>query len=158
MISQRGNFLEMDDFKNIAPKLSEVKRENPFSVPQNYFDDFNSRLYAKIEAGETVKKPKVYIRYLRPIIGIAAGLALIITLVYGPINRTKNGQTADIGLYSSDSSSESDLLSMIGNIDDNSLLAIMENNQKDEPIGKEEIVDYLSSNMSSYEIYLNLTE
>jgi hypothetical protein len=158
MNSQRGNLSKMDDFKNIAPKLSEIKKGNPFSVPNNYFDDFNARLNTRIKSHETIKKPNAFIRYLKPAIGLAAGLALVFTLVYRPFGKVSNKQTANFEYFSPDTSVGKEFIGIIGDLDDNSLLAIMENNQKEESFDKEEVADYLSSNLSSYEMYLNLTE
>lgn len=41
----------MDDLKNIAPKLSKIKREVPFKVPNGYFEQFPDRLKKRIKKG-----------------------------------------------------------------------------------------------------------
>jgi hypothetical protein len=158
MDSQTANLNEMEDIKDRAPKLSGLNRENPFGVPKNYFDDFYARLETKLEPTPIVKRPSAFIRYLKPMVGLAAGFALVFTLVYWPLNRTKNTQTASTGNYYFEGAEDADILSMFGNIDEKSLLAILDYTQEEESFSNDEIVEYLSSNMSSYDVYLNLTE
>jgi|WetSurMetagenome_2_1015567.scaffolds.fasta_scaffold616961_2 hypothetical protein len=158
MNSQRGNLSKMDDLKNIAPKLSEIKKGNPFSVPINYFDDFNTRLNARIKSHETIKKPNAFIRYLKPAIALAAGLALVFTLVYWPFGKITNKQTVKLEYFSPDSSVGKEFFGIIGDLDDNSLLAIMDKSQEEVTYSDEDLISYLSSNLSSYDIYLNLAE
>ena len=47
----------MKELKNIAPELSKIKKENPFKVPEHYFDDFSARLQMKLDA-EKMEVPK----------------------------------------------------------------------------------------------------
>lgn len=42
----------MDELNKIAPKLSELKKQNSFQVPDNYFEDFPSRIQGKISTPE----------------------------------------------------------------------------------------------------------
>jgi len=77
----------MNKLRKIAPRLSKIKKENPFRVPDNYFDDFSARLAVKLEAEkEVLPQPKnPIIRYLKPVLGLAASFALIFMLVYWPL-------------------------------------------------------------------------
>ena len=87
----------MDEIKKIAPKLSEIKKENPFEVPPRYFDDFSARLQMKIVAEKTIMhSPKNrFIQFLRPALGLAASLAIIFSLVYFPLKTYKNSLFSD---------------------------------------------------------------
>ena len=77
----------MDELKEIAPKLSKMKQESPFGVPDNYFDDFSARLQMKIETEKTIlpNQQNRIIQFLKPAIGLAASFALIFMLVYWPL-------------------------------------------------------------------------
>lgn len=43
----------MDKKENISDKLSELRKENSFSVPEDYFDNFQQRLQARIQTEKT---------------------------------------------------------------------------------------------------------
>ncbi len=71
---------DMDEMKNIAPKLSNIKKENPFKIPEGYFDNFSSRLSEKIHGGETRGFYKKYVLTLKPyLVAAALIVAVIIT-------------------------------------------------------------------------------
>lgn len=67
-------------------KLEDIKKDNPFKVPDNYFDDFYSRLENKLEK-EKVKTHKII--YLKPLFAIAASIMLIL-LLSKPISISEN--------------------------------------------------------------------
>ena len=77
----------MDELKNISPKLSEIKKENPFRTPDNYFDDFSARfdLAQKQEESKPLEKKTNIVQILKPALGLAASFALIFMLVYVPL-------------------------------------------------------------------------
>ena len=77
----------MDESKNKFSELSELKKEQPFRVPNHYFDDFSARLQNRLDA-ESMKVPEpqnLIIRVLKPALGLAASFALILMLVYWPL-------------------------------------------------------------------------
>jgi len=87
----------MKELEKIAPELSKIKKENPFRVPENYFDDFSARLQVKLEAEENavpVKKNNI-IRYLKPALGLAAGFALVFSLAYWPLKTLTPDRTVE---------------------------------------------------------------
>lgn len=47
---------EFDDLRNIAPNFSRIKKQNPFEVPQNYFDKLPSILHEKCVEAEELKE------------------------------------------------------------------------------------------------------
>ena len=53
----------MDKKKVISNKLQNGKGENPFSVPQNYFDDFQQRLQEKVNA-----EKKIFLHKKQPLL------------------------------------------------------------------------------------------
>ena len=71
----------MTSKKTIETTFREGK-QNPFKVPEGYFDDLDSRVLDKIRLQEQSKRPARI--YLRPYFAVAAsisGLALIIYIV-----------------------------------------------------------------------------
>ncbi len=71
---------DMDEIKNIAPKLSNIKKENPFKIPEGYFDNFSSRLSEKIHGRETPGFYEKHVLTLKPyLVAAALIVAVIIT-------------------------------------------------------------------------------
>jgi len=64
----------------------EWDKRNPFTVPEGYFDQFPSRLMSKIgQVESSPPKGVVWIKYLRPSLGLAASLILVALLLYVPV-------------------------------------------------------------------------
>lgn len=150
----------MNELKNIAPKLSEIKKERPFRVPDNYFDDFSSRLHTRLEAEKQVlPKPKSrIIRFLKPAIGLAASFLLIFMLVYWPIKSFLPNYLANKNAPSETVITEEDTyMSILEKMDENSFFALLSDSSEEEKVddfNDEELMSYVSSNFSDYEIYL----
>lgn len=145
----------MDELKKIAPELSKIKKENPFRVPDNYFEDFSARLQLRLEAEKegVNKKQNRVIQFLNPAIGLAAGFALIFTLSYWPLRIfTPNEQAKNITtIYS-----ESEMLyaSWVEGIDENSFYAMLDNPNGSVHFTDEDLADFVNTNSSEYDIYL----
>lgn len=148
----------MDSLKNKTPKLTEIRKENPFRVPPEYFDDFYTRLQLRIEEETEVKKAGSVIRFLKPAISIAASIALIFMLVYWPLSRVGNIQTAEINSEYPGYNIENVIIGIMERMDDNSLLTVFEGEPEEDAFSDEELISYLSSNLSDYEIYMESTE
>ena len=144
----------MDELKNISPKLSRLKKEVPFKVPDNYFDDFSARLQMKLEAEKkNVVTPKNRIvQFLKPALGLAASFALIFMLVYWPLKSFTPSQEAtnDLQIEMPDS----EYLNIVEGMDDNSFYALLEESAESVDLNDEELLSYVSANVSDYDIYL----
>jgi len=85
----------MNDMKKANNNLSKINKDNPFQIPEDYFDDFPLRLSEKIHAR---KAPGIYEKYLlalRPYMAIAAlfiGVVIIGTIFYNVFSPEKNIQ------------------------------------------------------------------
>lgn len=147
----------MDDLEKIAPTLSEIKKEIPFRVPPHYFDDFSARLQMKIEAEKTVlPSPKNrIIQFLKPALGLAAGFALVFILVYFPLKTYKNGQLAQNTVQSNELTND-DYISLLEGMDDNSFYALLSEPVTNHEYSDEELITYLSSNVTDYDIYMEI--
>lgn len=145
---------EMKELEKIASELSKIKKENPFRVPENYFDDFSARLQSKLDAEQNavpVKKNNI-IRYLKPAIGLAAGFALVFSLAYWPLKTLTPNQTAESDVQEI---SVSDMLfaSAVEGIDVNSFYELLEKPAGNEQLSDEDLANYVNTNVSEYEIY-----
>lgn len=156
MNSQKANLNEMEDIKDRAPKLSGINPGNPFGVPKNYFDDFYARLETKLEPAPIVKKPNAFVRYMKPVIGLAAGFALVFTLLEWPLN-VFNKHT-DLSNYSIENTLENQYIGMLEDVDDNSLFALLENGYQEDQITDEVLTNYLTDNLSDYDVYMEISK
>jgi len=145
---------EMKELENIAPELLKIKKENPFRVPENYFDNFSARLQAKLDAEQNavpVKKNNI-IRYLKPAIGLAAGFALVFALAYWPMKTLTPNRVAENNVQELNVN-EMLFASAVEGIDENSFYELLEDRGDEEQLSEEELANYVNTNVSDYEIY-----
>lgn len=145
---------EMKELENIAPELSKIKKENPFRVPENYFEDFSARLQSKIDAEQNAVpgRRNNIIRYLKPAIGLAAGFALVFSLAYWPLKTLTPNRIAENNVQEM---SVNDMLfaSAVEGIDENSFYELLESRGEEEQLSDEDLASYVNTNVSEYEIY-----
>ncbi len=149
----------MNDLKNTAPGLSKLKNEQPFSVPDHYFDDFSSRLQMKLdkEKEEVLPQKKTRIvRFLKPAIGLAASFLLVFILVYWPVNSFLPRYLANRNeAPEMEQTQEETYFAVIERMDENTFYSILEDQtEEEEPFNDTELMNYVSSNISEYELYL----
>ncbi|KAF0236966.1 MAG: hypothetical protein FD181_2296 [Prolixibacteraceae bacterium] len=144
----------MIELNKIAPELSKIKKENPFRVPENYFEDFSARLHERLEVEKTgvPKYKNKVIQFLKPAIGLAAGFALIFTLSYWPFRIfTPNEQAKNITAVNSES--EMLFASWVEAIDENSFYAMLDNQNGSVYFTDDDLADFVNTNSSEYDIY-----
>ncbi len=148
----------MNELEKLAPELSKIKKKSPFRAPDNYFDTFYPRLKIKIHEEYSGKRAPV-IKFLRPALQLAAGLALLAILMYGAFTYLLPGRIIRIKDYAEATLTEEERISaLIEKIDENSFFTLIQEpaqeerheNQQD----NEELLNYLSYNVSDYEIFL----
>lgn len=153
----------MNELRKIAPKLSKIKKEQIFNVPDKYFDDFYARMQYRLET-ETQPLPSKtnpVIRIFKPILGLAASFALVFMLVYFPIRlyMPKYFAKNKPAVIKSTNKEDDDFRNILENMDENSFFALISEQASIEqtsyePFNDEELLSYISSNVSEYEIYL----
>ena len=144
----------MEENEKIESELSKIKKENPFKVPEHYFDDFAARMQIKLMAEKEPDKGKQvrFMDYIKPVIGIAASFALIMLLVYVPLKTfIPHATNTTAGTDFSDT----ELLNLVEDIDENSFFALLEETEESETFTDDELTAYVSANFSEYEIYVN---
>ena len=145
----------MNNLDNKKTELSKLKREYPFGVPDNYFDDFSSRLQINLEAEKKAipKKENRIIQFLKPAIGLAAGFAIIILLVNWPLKSHLPEQVVNNNNAETEFNNE-EYLSLVESIDENSFYALLDEPATSVEFSDEDLMNYVSANISEYEIYL----
>jgi hypothetical protein len=138
---------------NIPDILREAGKELPFRIPDRYFDDFQSRLQARLknEIKDSPERKITHIRYLKPAIGLAAACAAIALLVFNPF-RGNNGQ-ADLAQMNI-TSDEMRIINLVEPVDDNTFFNLLENDAQEEKIDRNELEVFIATNYSDYDIYL----
>lgn len=147
----------MDDLRENTPELSKIKKENPFRVPDNYFDDFSARLQLKLETEKkALAAPKNrIIQYLKPAISLAASFALIFLLVYWPLKTFLSGEVADNNSAVIESyNDETQYLTLLESIDENSFYVLLEEPKPTVEFSDDELINYISTNISDYELFV----
>jgi hypothetical protein len=144
----------MDELKDIGPLLSGIKKDSPFSVPEGYFDHFQTRLKVAIHARES----KLQVRYpyiLRPY--MAAAVLLIIALIAGTLVFRINHSSRDERRFSAELSRAVEL--ELYSISAETILEMMTTDQGSRqiqnPNGSEDMINYLLDEDFNEEELLN---
>ncbi len=133
------------------------KMESGFTVPEGYFESFGERLNQRMEE---VQRPSRYIsmlNYLKPALGLAAGLALLLTLYLHPFVSQKQAviidvqNATDLSLIEETDPLLNTYSSMISDGQFFSALSEMEEYDASK-ISKDGLAEYLVSNCSDFEI------
>jgi len=132
----------MNELKNTGRGLSDIRKGNPFEVPDRYFEDFSARLNDRIHA-EKGNSKKDYALTWRPY--AAAAILLVVALLAGGYFLINNqGSKAD-RLFHTEISQvvEQELYS----ISEETILEVLEVNTYETPAGSaissEEAIEYL---------------
>ena len=145
---------EMDESNNIGPMLSGIKKGAPFSVPDGYFDHFQTKLKGAIHARES----KRLIRYpyiLRPY--MAAAVLLIIALIAGTLVFRIDHSSRNERRFSAELSRVVEL--ELYSISEETILEMMTTDQGSiqiqNPNGSEDMINYLLDEDLNEEELLN---
>jgi hypothetical protein len=133
------------------------KMETGYTVPEGYFDSFGDRLKLRMEVKESVSRPAGILFYLKPALGLAAGLAIIVTVYLHPygnqqaviLSKLQNSQ-----VVSSDDQTDALSNTYASIVSDGQFIsALTEMDEYDaSKMSKEALADYLASNCSDFEI------
>jgi hypothetical protein len=135
----------MEDFSKIAPLLSKIKKDNPFSVPDGYFSELT---IVTEEKNSQSKKQNTKIRFLhsaRPFVAIAASIILIFSvwLIFSPKSSVKT-QNSVIAIDTMNEMAEMNLYK----INDRELMQIISDEEIKENVNvtldSDAIIEYLS--------------
>lgn len=145
----------MDELHKISPSLSKIKKDPPFQVPENYFEDFQEGLNKKIHSQSKVPVIERRILAFKPY--LAAAVLIIIALVSGNlIFKNINERRAEQHLQTEISEVVEWELYYIS---EETILEVMNYTgyQEDMPIqdGDDEIIDYLMNEDIPYDELIN---
>ena len=144
--------------ENIENLLGKLSRQQPFYVPENYFETFADRLQSRIEDKEQSVRKKSLFLYMKPALSIAASIALFMLLVYVPITKFF---PSDKGYISHNQTSKDSVglipVELITYFTEGQFLsAVSEMNELDKrKLSPDSLADYIAANYNDYEIIAN---
>lgn len=132
----------MDKKKNISGKLQNTKQENPFSVPEGYFNDLQQRIQEKIKAEREGTEKEVEQLRMPRLIWISAVAAIFVIGFFIARNLNKTGAEQpltqeEIAYAFEQEILDLDELELLDNLDE------MNQNLESEHRYSEEIIMYL---------------
>jgi len=148
----------MKGTNNILNEQDGPKLRPPFDVPEGYFETFEDRLEARIAAMEEPKSTKVtLLRILKPIVGLAAGFLLIMTLIKYPLSKVTSllSNQQNTATESADWADEP-FMSNISFFDDREFVQIIESDESLSPEQEDKFIDYITHELNDYEIFAEL--
>jgi hypothetical protein len=146
----------MKNFKfteEIPEGLKEVGKELPFRVPDHYFDDFQARLQVQLgrEQAFAGNQRSLYVRYIKPALGLAAAFAAVFLLVFVPVRLVTRPEAL---VQNNSSSEEVKIINLVEQVDDHTFFSLLEDDTKDEIVEGQELEVFIASNYSDFDIYL----
>lgn len=86
--------------ENISSMLADIKKENPFRVPENYFDELPEKIRIRLEKDGADAKGGIKMRPIKPLFYItsAAASILIFLSVWFFVNRAQEMPAALTGI------------------------------------------------------------
>ena len=131
--------------ENIPEEAPGMSRKNPFGVPDNYFEDFPSRIQERLSGTPSITQQRVY--PIRRTLAMAAMFIGLLTVGYFGLRMIMNGQ--DAGMLSEDEVSTAIEYYDLQFDDDMLIAAIVEFDidlePQDSDYESDAIIEYLSS-------------
>ena len=132
------------------------KMEAGYTVPEGYFESFGDRLKLRMEAEPKVMPLRGVLFYLKPALGLAAGLAILLTVYLHPYGKQSlllaNLQnSAEVAGDDQSDPLSNTYASLVTDGQFYSALNEMEEYDASK-ISKTELADYLALNCSDFEI------
>jgi len=148
--------------ENIENLFGNLKKSQPFRVPENYFETFAGRLKVRIEEEKQLNKKRSLFIYLKPVLMMAASFAFIMLLVYVPIKKffPSSGkgyftqQVLNNDSIDSVNAIPATLISCFS--EEQFMSAFTEMNEfESETLSTDKLADYIAANYNDYDIIAN---
>ena len=129
---------------------SQFPKNNPFTVPEGYFETLDKRIEEKVKAGSIPPKQRI-IRLVKPIVGLAASFALAFLLIRYPLSLILPDYKADTEITFEDF-----FKLLTDDIDENTLYQVL--TEEDSFIESDEVISLLLCNVSDLELYSQIQQ
>jgi len=148
--------------ENIENQFGNLKKGQPFRVPENYFETFADRLKVRIEEEEQHSKTRSLFFYLKPVLLMAASFVFIMLLIYVPVKKffptTGKAYLAQQKLNADSIDSASFVpATLISYYSEEQFLAAFSDmkNLESETFSTENLGDFIAANYSDYDVIAN---
>ena len=146
---------------NIETSFRGLRKDNPFRVPENYFETFSERLNTKIGEEQRVHvKRSMYITF-KPFLAMAASFALLIVLIYIPYRKyyraESNHFAQNKAVNERIDSAGGFPQALISSFSDEQFMSAFSDIDKSESksLTSENLADFIAANYNDYEIVAN---
>ena len=150
-----------DKNENTQNLSGNIKKGQPFRVPENYFNTFADRLMVRIEENEQRNKKRTLYISLKPVLMMAASIAVVMLLLYVPAKKYFSSDNANLAqqnlnLDTADSASRvpATLISYFSEGQFLSAVSDMQDIEAD-TITSEKLGDFIASNYNDYDVIAN---
>lgn len=147
--------------ENIENWFGNLKKGQPFRVPESYFETFADRLKVRIEEEEQPNKKRSLFIYLKPILMMAASFVLVMLLVSVPIKKffpSGKGYIAQRQL-NTDSIDSASLIpaTLISYFSEGQFLSAVSDVKEleSDTLSTDNLADYIAANYNEYDIIAN---
>jgi hypothetical protein len=139
--------------EEIPEGLREAGKELPFRVPEHYFDDFQARLQVKLGSEQLFagNQRSLFVRYIKPALGLAAAFAAVFLLVFVPLHLVTR---PDALVQNNPVSEENNFINLVEQVDDHTFFNLLEDDIQDKIAEGQELEVFIASNYSDFDIYL----
>ena len=143
--------------EDIEYKPGFPRMDTGYSIPEGYFESFGDRLKLRMESEKQISRSKRVLLYLKPALGFAASLAIILTVYLHPFSKQPVATNANV--QNEATISEDDQIDQISSTyaslvtDGQFFSALSEMDEYDaSKMPKDALADYLATNCSDFEI------
>jgi len=139
-------------------------KEIPFGVPKGYFESFESRLEKRMVTESEEKEKSLrgkIIKLIKPAIGIAAGLILVLLLVHFPLKKNMLSGDSESSVSIVEMQYEEELMAQSANLDERTFYDVLTSNE-DSTVSlsgidnSENVITILSDELNDYELYAEI--
>jgi hypothetical protein len=152
----------MYEEENIEPEFLKRNKTQPFRTPDHYFDSIEDRVMGSIHheaKKKTTSGPGKIYHFLKPVLALAASFALIFMLAYYPLKYFSPKSMVKSETIDTTSAEGMDAYSLnLALIDEPSLIDVIfgDDSATQEELNPDEILAYLSTEMTDLEIYTEI--
>jgi len=147
--------------ENIENSFGNLKKGQPFRVPESYFETFADRLKVRIEEEEQSNRKRSLFIYLKPVLMMAASFVLVMLLVSVPIKKffpSGKGYIAQKQLNTDSVDSASIIpATLISYFSEGQFLSAVSDMKEleSDTLSTDKLADYIAANYSEYDIIAN---
>lgn len=139
------------------------RKDQPFRVPEGYFETFADRLKVRIEEEQQPDKKRSLLFYLKPVLMVAASFAFVMLLVYIPVKKYFPSNESYVSRQQSniDSIDSGDVtpvpIDLISYFSEGQFLSAISEMKaiEAETISNDSLGDYIAANYNDFEIIAN---